>query len=155
MGVDNEKNPFNVAAAIKHPISLGAAAVIAVTVILKAFLEMDVFPQLSGDQAFALLNRALTYIFVLAVIVLIAVLVITYLKEDDSGGEQQPVDTGLPPASGEPEPVTPPVDPTPQPRDPPLPPPPAGDVDTGGGAYVGGDVDTGGGDFVGRDQINE
>ena len=160
MGEDNDKSPFNVAAAIKHPISLGAAAVIAVTLIFKAFLEMDVFPQLSGEQAFELLNRTLTYIFVLAVIVLMAVIVTIYLNDSDAEDGQQPQAVPQPDtpdtSADQTASVSPPAESVPSPHDPsPAQPPPASDVDTGGGAYVGGDVDTGGGDFIGRDQINE
>ena len=160
MGADNDKSPFNVAAAIRHPISLGAVAVIAITLIFKAFLEMDVFPQLSGEQAFELLNRTLTYIFIFAVVVLIAVIVTIYLKDSDAETDQQP---RVMPQSDAPElpadlpiSVSPPAESIPLPQDPPLTQPPStGDVDTGGGAFIGGDVDTDGGDFVGRDQINE
>lgn len=157
MGDENEKSPFSVAGAIRHPISLGATAVIAITLVFKAFLEMDVFPQLSGDQAFVLLNRMLTYIFVFAVVVLMAVIVTAYLK---GSAVQQPKELSqsgaheVQPAGV--QPVSLPVENPPPAQEPSLSQPPStGDVDTGGGAYVSGDVDTAGGDFIGRNQINE
>jgi hypothetical protein len=160
MGAENDKSPFNVAAAIRHPISLAAAAVIAITLIFKAFLEMNIFPQLSGDQAFALLNRTLTYIFIFAVVVLIAVIVTIYLKDSDGETDQQtgatPQSVVPEPSADQPESTAPPEESIPPLQDPPpIRPTPAGDVDTGGGAYIGGDVDTEGGEFIGRDQINE
>jgi hypothetical protein len=161
MGEENDKSPFNAAAAIRHPISLGAAAVIAITLIFKAFLEMGIFPQLSGEQAFELLNRTLTYIFIFAAVVLMAVMVLSYLKNSKTGVDQQGDQSaphssaaGIEPIHSEPE--LPPVENDPPLSEPSPPQPSAGShVDTGGGAYIEGDVNTDGGDFIGRDQINE
>lgn len=62
---------FEIASAVKTPLALAGIVVVALYLIFKAILKLNIFPKLARKDTFQLINRIMTYLFILALIAIV------------------------------------------------------------------------------------
>lgn len=62
---------FEIASAMKTPLALAGIVVVALYLIFKAILKLNIFPKLTRRDTFQLINKIMTYLFILAFIAIV------------------------------------------------------------------------------------
>lgn len=62
---------FEIASAVKTPLALAGIVVVVLYLIFKGILKLNIYPELTRRDTFQLLNRIMTYLFILALIAIV------------------------------------------------------------------------------------